>query len=1279
MDKKSKKKEVKMYFVIPDGCNQDEVQDGLKMAFQESKEAGLSPEWITEKDCLSIDSSKNVVFILQEFIKDSETFKNLRSSKSFRVCGPMCLRSCLAENKPIPMSKSPVFTAAMTDLVVTASQVPPEVKAEIKEKVSFMGGIYISNLSDSVTHLVTNAVRSAKYEVAAEKGLPIMKVDWVDYVWRESQSRNIKATDPEIMAKYKCPVFFNMFIACSNLPKKEKEKIKDLVTKHGGTFTPSMRQYETTLLVVEEPQGVKYQHARSWDLPCVRPSYIYESVTKGYAVASKQHLVEPSVQCSTPTKEDDIANFTYNSDPSISVINFDTNKTHIDETQMSNMTQVSSLQRQPLRPSGNNHIQILNSLTISEAKKAGSFVDGCKVYLSGYRGMDLEKLVRILSLGGATVFSEMSDSVSHVILGEFVIDDVKALSGFAQKPHVVSLEWLAASIKQRAPATEESYHCLEPKRLPEPPSPLSQKGMELLKPPTDDSAASKMPPPPEPPVNRKLFSEFIKENIKSDVSPMKSNQNQSVNSTTTSQDSYVPDLFLGKKFLVVGYDTELTQNIVEAIEESGGTVVATNFKGVPDYAVVPVETPVPNVTAMEVVTPLWLEDCNDAKELVKIEYYHQPLIVDTEKKPLTSCCLTLSSYTGREKAFLVQMTVALGAVYQDTLVKVAKKSGDQELLASTHLVCPKPEGKKFTAATRWGLTIVTKDWLLACAHSSSKVPETSFLVSEIADSSASIGYQSLSSVTKQTTSTSAVVSTPKPTTFSTKEADVNFKTPTSGPANPLPHPAVNSLKRKSSAITPDDHSPFHVSTPDTPYGQFVATPTTESKKRWKRYIDEFPSKPPSPSSSPRNPRRQSTPISELKRRAFALALETSEENVNPNYSIEEMEEEPESAPNQPSVNASMTRETTTPRTSAVQCKKNIDSNTSLSAAAGWSSPSVCDFKVSNGTPSSNKKKNIDTKTQEEETRNEMVCKMLHQLHQRLSNTPNTSSEEKRPHLNYKHLTNYENQPATSSYSTPANPILDPESQPILMGWDDPVESAERARMMNMSSSATSKPRRFVFSNVEEKELCEERLRDLGETVSEVAGFDMETTHLIVDKPVRSEKLLCCLAGGRWVLHTSFIERMVACGKYVPEEEKFEWGNPLSSGRLPSFPPGDLAQELAESAYRWRTKVNGSAEGAFKGLKAMLFTTPAKSVSYQRLIIAGGGVVLPSILSSVSMATHCFMEINKVPNLTVPLSEFVTNNVPCLLPVYLAEMLTSASPNMQDSLIPEYKKLLAQNK
>lgn len=38
-------------------------------------------------------------------------------------------------------------------------------QAQIKAKVGFMGGVYTSNLIQSVTHLVTNAVRSAKYEV----------------------------------------------------------------------------------------------------------------------------------------------------------------------------------------------------------------------------------------------------------------------------------------------------------------------------------------------------------------------------------------------------------------------------------------------------------------------------------------------------------------------------------------------------------------------------------------------------------------------------------------------------------------------------------------------------------------------------------------------------------------------------------------------------------------------------------------------------------------------------------------------------------------------------------------------------------------------------------------------------------------------------------------------------------------------------------------------------------------------------------------------------------
>jgi hypothetical protein len=54
-------------------------------------------------------------------------------------------------------------------------------------------------------------------------------------------------------------------------------------------------------------------------------------------------------------------------------------------------------------------------------------------------------------------------------------------------------------------------------------------------------------------------------------------------------------------------------------------------------------------------------------------------------------------------------------------------------------------------------------------------------------------------------------------------------------------------------------------------------------------------------------------------------------------------------------------------------------------------------------------------------------------------------------------------------------------------------------------------------------------------------------------------------------------------------------------------------DVKNFVLRWRKKVNGTSNGAFKGMKAILFTTPAKRGSYQRLITAGGGIVLPSVL------------------------------------------------------------------
>ena len=55
-------------------------------------------------------------------------------------------------------------------------------------------------------------------------------------------------------------------------------------------------------------------------------------------------------------------------------------------------------------------------------------------------------------------------------------------------------------------------------------------------------------------------------------------------------------------------------------------------------------------------------------------------------------------------------------------------------------------------------------------------------------------------------------------------------------------------------------------------------------------------------------------------------------------------------------------------------------------------------------------------------------------------------------------------------------------------------------------------------------------------------------------------------------------------------------------------PGSTEYQLAEAVHRWRTKLDGK-QGAFSNFRAVLVASSAKIASFQRLIEAGGGVVL----------------------------------------------------------------------
>lgn len=53
---------------------------------------------------------------------------------------------------------------------------------------------------------------------------------------------------------------------------------------------------------------------------------------------------------------------------------------------------------------------------------------------------------------------------------------------------------------------------------------------------------------------------------------------------------------------------------------------------------------------------------------------------------------------------------------------------DRDMCKNTHLICPIPKGKKYDAAVRWEIPVVTAEWLKVCAAQSTRVDETPFLI-----------------------------------------------------------------------------------------------------------------------------------------------------------------------------------------------------------------------------------------------------------------------------------------------------------------------------------------------------------------------------------------------------------------------------------------------------------------------------------------------------------------------------------------------------------------------
>lgn len=222
-----------------------------------------------------------------------------------------------------------------------------------------------------------------KFQQAALLKKAIMKPEWVTDAWNQSRHDNILATNP-LFDVHCVPIFYNLGFTSTGIDPKIRSKIKDAVEANGGKYYGGYSSHQVDILIAEKNQKAtdKLKAAIQGKKDCLTPQWVFDSLEKGFALPILEYKIDLQAKKITSTPQKSVMeNMTELTDIScISGVN------QVNETALSAISSLSNII--PIRPSGSNgnrnqqdptYKATLEKLNISEAKKAGLFLDGCNV------------------------------------------------------------------------------------------------------------------------------------------------------------------------------------------------------------------------------------------------------------------------------------------------------------------------------------------------------------------------------------------------------------------------------------------------------------------------------------------------------------------------------------------------------------------------------------------------------------------------------------------------------------------------------------------------------------------------------------------------------------------------------------------------------------------------------------------------------------------------------------------------------------------------------------
>lgn len=214
-----------------------------------------------------------------------------------------------------------------------------------------------------------------------------MKSSWVHAVWDANLQENTPATNPQF-DQHKVPAFYNLAVTTTGLNKKDKKLVEQLVESNGGSYRGEFSGSSINIVVAKKDsvETPKLKAALAANKECLTVNWIVDSATKGFALPLEDYRIELQRKKMTSTPEKaSMSGYGFEASQmldDLSAIPFGGVHNDTESSNMSRISDCSILNRRSTESVPGvdaTHKNAFEKMNLTDAKKAGLFLDGCNV------------------------------------------------------------------------------------------------------------------------------------------------------------------------------------------------------------------------------------------------------------------------------------------------------------------------------------------------------------------------------------------------------------------------------------------------------------------------------------------------------------------------------------------------------------------------------------------------------------------------------------------------------------------------------------------------------------------------------------------------------------------------------------------------------------------------------------------------------------------------------------------------------------------------------------